>query len=68
MSQEAVEKILGRAITDARFRQRARQSFVQCCTDEGYAISLVEAEYLARFDLELLESVSMKLDAAIRRS
>jgi len=68
MSQEAVERFLGRAITDERFRERARLSLEQSCLSEGYAISQTEAEYLANLDFRLLGFVATTLADSIRRN
>lgn len=67
MSQESVEKFLGRAITDDRFRERARKSLEKCCLCEGYAISQAEQASLEKLDFGLLNSLAAQLDAAIRR-
>ena len=48
MSQESVERFLGRAITDERFRDRAMASFEQCCLSEGYTISESELLFLTK--------------------
>jgi hypothetical protein len=68
MSQEAVERFLGRAITDERFRKRASVAFEQCCISEGYSLSAYESTQLSKLDLRLLSSVAATLDDAIRRN
>lgn len=68
MSQESVERFLGRAITDERFRERAMVSFEQCCLSEGYSISSSELPFLTKLDLRLLGFVATTLDDAIRRN
>lgn len=68
MSQESVERFLGRAITDERFRERAMSSFEQCCLSEGFAISKAEFSHLSKLDYKLLGFVATTLDDAIRRN
>jgi len=40
MSQEAVERVLGRLITDARFRRAVGNSLETACVQQGYSLSL----------------------------
>ena len=42
MSQVAVERVLGRLITDARFRRQAVDSFGAACLQEGYSLTTTE--------------------------
>ena len=42
MSQVAVERVLGRLITDARFRRQAADSFGAACLQEGYNLTTTE--------------------------
>lgn len=67
MSQEAVEKILGRLLTDDGFRCRAFDSLAELCRTEGYAISAEELRVIGRDELVLLGSVATKLDGSIKR-
>lgn len=68
MSQESVERLLGRFITDERFRERARMSLEQNCISEGYALSKAEISHLANIDFRLFGFVASTLDDAIRRN
>jgi hypothetical protein len=68
MSQEAVERFLGRVITDERFRERASKSLEKSCISEGYALSNTEVAYLASMDFKLLGLVGRTLDDSIRRN
>jgi hypothetical protein len=68
MSQESVERFLGRVITDDRFRERAKTTLEQSCFIEGYLLSKVESAYLTKLDFELLGAVATTLDDAIRRN
>lgn len=67
MSQDAVERFLGRAITDEQFRSRAQMSLDQCCLSEGLGISHSEAAFLAKLDFRLFDIVATHIDDAIRR-
>jgi hypothetical protein len=68
MSQEAVERFLGRVITDGRFREQAKESLAQSCLSEGYALSQKETAFLTGLDFRLLGFVATTLDDAIRRN
>jgi hypothetical protein len=67
MSQEMVEKLLGRLLTDDHFRHRAVQSLAQSCREEGFFLSCEELDAIRREDLLLLGRVAMRLDKSIRR-
>lgn len=68
MSQESVERFLGRLITDERFREKAKSSLEQSCRTAGYSLSPEETKYLAQIDFKLFSFVSSTLDEAIIRS
>jgi len=67
MSQEAVERLLGRILTDDKFRSQAQKNFISSCREAGY--DLVEAELCAisREDISRLSIVSQHLDRNIKR-
>jgi hypothetical protein len=67
MSQESVERFLGRVITDERFRDRAKNSLEQLCVSEGYTLSKSETEYLENIDIRVFSIVALTLDDAIKR-
>lgn len=67
MSQEMVEKLLGRLLTDDHFRRRAVQSLAESCQDEGYFLSRDEFESIREADIILLEWVAIRLDKNIKR-
>jgi predicted restriction endonuclease len=68
MSQDSVERFLGRVITDTLFRERAARSLEQCCASEGYPLTQAESALLEKVDFRLLGFVSTTLDDAIRRN
>ena len=68
MSQEAVERFLGRVITDERFRKQAMSALEQSCLSEGYALSPTETAFLAKLDFRLLGFVATTLHDSIRRN
>lgn len=68
MSQESVERFLGRVLTDERFREKARFSLDQCCSTEGYSFSPSERTHLAKLDFRLMGFVATTLDGEILRT
>jgi hypothetical protein len=67
MSQESIERFLGRIITDGRFRERAKESLEECCSREGYCFSEIEREHLLNIDFRLFSFISTTLDGEILR-
>lgn len=67
MSQEAVEKFLGRLLTDDLFRKRAEHSIEAACIEAGYALNSAERSMIHYEDLVRLRSVASQLDAGVRR-
>ncbi len=67
MSQEGVEKFLGRLLTDDAFRHRAVSSPADACRLEGYALSVEELQAIRREDLARLAIVAQQLDSRIKR-
>ncbi|HEX9007204.1 MAG TPA: Os1348 family NHLP clan protein [Bacteroidota bacterium] len=67
MSQEAVEKVLGRLLTDDIFRNRARESLRMACLEEGYLLSDEESRMVGRLDLVRIGSLAESLDSGIKR-
>lgn len=67
MSQEGVEKFLGRLLTDDVFRQKAAKSPADACRDEGYVLSAEELAAIRGEDLTRFSLVSQQLDSRIKR-
>jgi len=67
MSQEALERCLGRLLTDDTFRKRAFQSIETICREAGYDLNPSELGALNRDDLICLDLMSQKLDKRIKR-
>jgi hypothetical protein len=67
MSQEAVERFLGRLLTDDTFRRRAARALAQACREEGYSLTGEELRAIRRQDLEALAEVARTLDSSIKR-
>ena len=60
MSQEAVERILGRAVTDADFRQRLIDNAAEACAD--YDLTPDELAALEALDANSLVAFAGTLD------
>lgn len=68
MSQDAVERVLGRLITDERFRRTAADSFEAVCRQEGYCLSAAELRLISRLELACFAELAGRLDAGLRRA
>lgn len=67
MSQEAVEKLLGRLLTDDRLRNRAMKSLEDVCRSEGYQLTSEEMQLITSEDLVRIEMIAERLDGKIKR-
>lgn len=67
MSQEAVERLLGRLLTDDTFRKRAEESIEGVSHEAGYDLNAGELNALRRDDIIRLGMVSQHLDGSIKR-
>ena len=67
MSQDAVEKVLGRMLTDDKFRRRAAQNLVATCREQGYLLDDEELELVSKFDSTSLSPAAEILDGGIKR-
>ncbi len=67
MSQDALERLLGRLLTDDRFRSRATSSLAAACQQEGYRLTPEELRMITPEDLIRLDMVALRLDSGIKR-
>lgn len=67
MTQQAVERALGKLLTDENFRERFFASPELACWEAGFALSPVELEALSRVSSEALVKFSEALDKRISR-
>jgi hypothetical protein len=68
MSQDSVERLLGRMLTDASFRDDAQASLTNVCRQEGYNLTEGELNLVERINVRTLESVVAKLDPGLCRA
>lgn len=66
MSQEAVQQVIGRAITDPEFRQQLIDDARAACA--GYDLSDDELAALEALDQESLKAFAGTLDARLSKS
>lgn len=66
MSMEAVQAVIGRAVTDAQFRQRLIDNAKEACAD--YDLTPDELAALEALDAESLKQFAGQLDARISKS
>jgi hypothetical protein len=67
MSQESVEKVIGRLLTDDYFRSSAALNLDGICCKEGYELSTEELSMLRNINLTSLSTVAASLDGGIKR-
>jgi len=68
MSQDAVERVLGRLITDERFRRAAFDSFETACQQEGYLLTKAEQLLLSGLKLHTITEFAAQLDPGLCRA
>lgn len=68
MSQEAVERVLGRLITDERFRRLAADSLEAISLREGYSLTPVELRLLSGLELQHIKALARTLDPGLCRA
>lgn len=67
MSQDHVERVLGRMLTDDLFRHRVSLGPAEACREEGYLLSDEEMQLVGKIDVSRLSSVATSLDGGIKR-
>lgn len=67
MSQDGVERFLGRIITDADFRARAAQSLEKTAIMAGITLSREETALIKCIDFTLFGQVADTISDSIRR-
>jgi len=68
MSQEAVERVLGRLITDARFRRAVGNSLETACVQQGYSLSLTELRFLSELELKEISALAARINPGLCRA
>lgn len=66
MSQEVVQQVIGRAITDAEFRQQLIDNARAACA--GYDLTEEELDALEALDQDSLKAFAGTLDARLSKS
>ncbi len=67
MTQRAVERALGKLLTDEAFRQRFFAAPAAACWEAGLSLSAVELEALSRLSRDQLARFAEDLDRRISR-
>lgn len=67
MSQGTIEQVLGRMLTDDRFRRRAILSLEETVQKEGYNLRRRELQSIKQVDMHRLETVAHDMDMALKR-
>jgi len=68
MCQDSVERLLGRMLTDANFRNDATTSLANVCRREGYDLTEGELNLVERINIRTFESVASQLDPGLCRA
>lgn len=68
MSQEAVERVLGRLLTDEGFRRSAKESLEVACMQQGYLLTTTELSLLSDLKLQALTDVAAQLNPGLCRA
>jgi len=68
MSQEVVERVLGRLITDTNFRRLVAESLEMACRQTGYLLTPTELQLLSSGKLNSIVALAAELDPGLRRA
>lgn len=68
MSQDAVERVLGRLITDERFRRAVGDSLEAACVQQGYRLSPSELRFLSELELKRISAIAAHINPGLCRA
>ena len=68
MSQEAVERVLGRLLTDEGFRRSVKESLEVACMRQGYLLTTTELSLLSSLKLQVIDEVAAQLNPGLCRA
>lgn len=68
MSQDAVERVLGRLLTDVNFRRLAAESLETACRETGYLLMPTELQLLSELKLSRVAELAAELNPGLCRA
>lgn len=68
MSQNAVEQLIGRLVTDDVFRERVRHDVSSACHEHGFALTQNELMFVRRINLDAISQLAELVSDDLRRS
>ncbi len=68
MSQNAVEQLIGRLVTDVTFRERVRDDVLMACHEHGFALTRDELSLVGQLDLDVFSQLAELVADDLRRS
>lgn len=68
MSQNAVEQLIGRLVTDVAFRERMRDDISMACHEHGFALTVDEISLVGQLDLQAFSQLAELVADDLRRS
>lgn len=68
MSQEAVERVLGRLITDERFRRAVGASLEATCVEQGYSLTSTELRLVSELELKQIDTLAACINPRLCRA
>lgn len=67
MSQDVLERFLGRMMTDDLFRHRAMKSVEAACREDGFQLTVEEMILIRKEDIAFCGMIAENLDPGIKR-